>query len=397
MSEAELTAARVAPRIAVRCETWREFAERYADDIASGGMYLSHASPPEVLSQVEVVLQLPEVIEISLRARVVQVLNAEQAASMSKQPGMGLELLDIDADRKRQVMQLIEFARWQGTNPEASFTRTLLELSPPMAPAEVGYRLSMLPAAPSARGDSRPMMPAQTSPVRAPSSPVNPRAEAAAAALRRSLTPPSGRAAMRDSSAPPGLRTSSVPPVRRSSLPPQPSAAGRTSNVSLPAASARSTASLPAAAAKTARSGTSMPAVTSKSARSNPALPAAAHGGERPSRVPEPLPPAKPTDKVKLKLVLTHVAHKHYEEAIRVTREMLEGNAGDPEAMLWQALACARLALQRTDDDAAFTYYEQILRIDPEHREAREFVRTHQRDKKLNSIPFGRYFTTKKK
>jgi tetratricopeptide (TPR) repeat protein len=119
-------------------------------------------------------------------------------------------------------------------------------------------------------------------------------------------------------------------------------------------------------------------------------LAAAAHGGEA-------QPPARPTDKVKLKLVLTHIAHKHYEAAIRVTREMLDGNPGDPEALLWQALACARLALQRGDDDAAFTYYEQILRIDPEHREAREFVRAQQRDKKLNSLPFGRYFTHKKK
>lgn len=409
VSEAERKA-QVAPRIAVRCETWREFAERYADDIASGGLYLGLASPPELLSLVEVVLQLPEAVEIALRARVVQVLSSEQAANIGKQPGVGLELLDIDAERKRQVMQLIEFARWQGSSndPRASFARTLLELSPSMAPAEVGHRLSMLPGAPAGRSDSRPVMPAQTAPARAPSGPVNPRAEAAAAALRRSLTPPGGRAAVRDSSVPPGMRTSSMPPARRSSLPPQPTAAGRTSNVALPAMSARSTASMPAAAPKSSRSGTSLPAVSARSNTSIPAaapkpgrsgasLPAAANSGDRPSRAPEPQLPPKPTDKVKLKLALTHVAHKHYEEAIRVTREMLESNPGDPEAMQWQALACARLALQRSDDDAAFTYYEQILRIDPEQREAREFVRTHQRDKKLNSIPFGRYFTTKKK
>jgi hypothetical protein len=149
------------------------------------------------------------------------------------------------------------------------------------------------------------------------------------------------------------------------------------SGTSLPAATARSTASMPA----TARSGTS--------------LPAAAVGGERSPRVPEA--PPRPTDKAKLKLALTHVAHKHYEAAIRVTREMLDENPGDPTATQWQALSCARLALQRDDDDAAFTYYEQILGIDPEHREARDFVRTHQRDKKLNSLPFGRYFTNKKK
>jgi hypothetical protein len=398
VSEAELTPAAVAPRIAVRCESWREFAERYADDIASGGMYLSHASPPAVLSLVEVVLQLPEATEIALRARVVQVLSADQAASMGKPPGMGLELLDIDAERKRQVMQLIEFARWQGASgdPKSSFARTLLEVSPSMPAAEVGYRLSMLPEAPKGRSDSRPSIPAQTVPTRAPSGPIPQRAEAAAAALRRSLTPPGGRNAVRESSAPrrpdsaaPDVRPSSMPPVR-SSRPPQPAAAGgRASKVSLPAA-------------KTSHSSGSLPAVSTagtppaRARRVSSASLPAANGGERPSRVPD-APPPKPTDKRKLKAVLTHVAHKHYEEAIRATREMLDDNPGDPEAMLWQALSCARLALQREDDDAALTYYEQIMRIDPEHREAREFVRTHQRDKKLNSIPFGRYFTTKKK
>jgi hypothetical protein len=362
-----------------------------------------------VLSLVEVVLQLPEATEISLRARVVHVLNADQAASMGKPPGMGLELLDIDPERKRQVMQLIEFARWQGASgdPQSSFARTLLELSPSMPPAEVGYRLSMLPDAPKRRSESRTSIP-QAAPERAPSGPIPQRAETAAAALRRSLTPPGGRAAVRESSVP--RRPDSAPlgvganatPRTRSSCPPQPTAAGRrASSVSLPAATTATTAttarsSVSTPAASTASSSASLPAEPSRTrGGSNGSLPAA-NGGERPSRVPE-APPAKPTDKLKLKTVLTHVAHKHYEEAIRAAREMLEDNPGDPAATLWQALSCARLALQRDDHDAAFTYYEQILRVDPEHREAREFVRTQQRDKKLNSIPFGRYFTTKKK
>ena len=121
-------------------------------------------------------------------------------------------------------------------------------------------------------------------------------------------------------------------------------------------------------------------------------LPAAGRpGGEQP-----PAPPAKPTDQVKLKLVLSNFAHKHYEAALGVTREMLEQNPGDPQALRWQALCNARMALMRKEEAQARTHYEQVLVYDPDHREAREFVRTHLRDKRLSSLPFGRYFTKKK-
>jgi hypothetical protein len=112
--------------------------------------------------------------------------------------------------------------------------------------------------------------------------------------------------------------------------------------------------------------------------------------------IPSGVAPAKPTDQQKLKLVLTNVAHKHYEAALAVTREMLAENPGDPQALRWQAMCCARLALQRGEPQAARGFYEQLLQLDPNHREAREFIRVHERDRKLNALPFGRYFTKKK-
>jgi hypothetical protein len=94
--------------------------------------------------------------------------------------------------------------------------------------------------------------------------------------------------------------------------------------------------------------------------------------------------------------VLTNFAHKHYDAALRVTREMLQANPGDPQVLRWQSMCNARLALARNDDTGAVEHYEQALQYGEDNREAREFVRNHQREKKLNSLPFGRYFTKKK-
>lgn len=332
------------PLLRVRCASWREFAESYADDIASGGMYVASAAAFDLLSTIDVIMQLPEATEINLRARVVHVLGPEQASQQGKRPGLGLELIDVDPERKRQIVQLIEFARWQGASddPKTSFARTLLELSPSLPPKELGRRLSQLPGPnvpnlPPRRGESRPITPANPTPSPWPSSAVR---------AARSLTPPSSR-----------------PPERLSSRPPQ--------------------AGTPEATARPRRqSSQNMPGV-------NVAQPS--------SSVSQSLPtPAKPTDQAKLKLVLSNFAHKHFEAALAVTREMLEQNPGDPQALRWQALCNARIALLRKEEAQACSFYEQVLMYDPDHREAREFVRTHQRDKKLSSLPFGRYFTKKK-
>jgi hypothetical protein len=111
----------------------------------------------------------------------------------------------------------------------------------------------------------------------------------------------------------------------------------------------------------------------------------------------QPLPPPKPTDLNRLKIVLNSLAHKHFEDAAREAREMLIDNPGDPQVLKWQAVCCARISLSRNDPAGALEYYEKVLRYDESNREARDFVKTFQREKKLNAIPFGRYFTTKKK
>jgi hypothetical protein len=309
-------------QLLVYCQTWLEFIERYASDLRTGGLYVATDDPPPLLTALDVRLQLPEATELVLRARVVQVLSDEQAHTVGKARGVGLELADMDPDRKRQIAQLLEFAQWQGeqNDPNASFTRMLLEMSPSLPAAEVGYRLSLLPGA-------------------SPRSSDNPAAVAArrlAANTNSSRSPETGRT---EPISRQRMRAASGPLAKR---PPSEAPAPVTQQ---------------------------------------PAAPAA---------------PPRASDPLLLKRLLSEFAHKHYDAALRTSREMLASNPGDPQALRWQHMCDARLARARNDEAGAADHYALALAYDEENREAREYVRTHRRDKKLNSIPFGRYFTKKK-
>jgi uncharacterized protein (TIGR02266 family) len=347
-------------QLLVHCETWLDFIEHYASDLRKGGLFVATDAPPPVLTALDVRLQLPEATELVLRARVVQVLSDEQARSVGKARGVGLELTDLDAERKRQIAQLLEFARWQGeqNDPNASFTRMLLEMSPSLPPAEVGYRLSMLPgAAPRSADKPSPTRRAASGPI------AMPRASDAA----RSLEPGSHQRLKATTATP----TSPPPAAEETARASRAPGAGRASQApasQLPAADRASHTDKPMAADKAAAT----------------------------DKAQAPAVPPKPSDPILLKRLLSEVAHKHYEAALRTAREMLEGNPGDPQAQRWLHMCDARIARARNDDAAAAEHYALALPFDEDNREAREFVRNHRRDRKLNSIPFGRYFTKKK-
>ena len=391
------------PQLLVRCETWREFVEQYANDVSSGGMFVATDMQPEALSTLDVHLQLPEATEIVLRARIVHVLSAEHASMQGKAQGVGLELLDLDAERKRQLYQLIEFARWQGASndPNASFARTLLEISTSMPPAEVGQRLSLLPGAGPRPGDS--------------SSSLQRTSISSSNLKRTSISTSQLERSDASSSNVKAARVGSGTPEQTGSGSDHPGQTGMSSSNLKATSTSAANIKRSGDSARLPRRGDSVK-ITALSAESSSATKAQASDAKRPSDAAEPraasvsntnlkaandvvAPPAtppKPTDQVKLKLALTEFAHKHYEAALRTTREMLESNPGDPQALRWQHMCHARLALARNDALAAADQYEQALAYDEDNREAREFVRNTRRDKKLNSLPFGRYFTKKK-
>lgn len=358
------------PVVQVHCHSWRAFADAYAQDLSSGGMYVHHAEPLPLLSMLDVRLSLPESTEVVMRGRVVQVLMSPQAEQHGRPPGIAVELCDLDAERKRQIAQMIAFARTQAVDddPHKSFARTLLELSPSIPPSEVAQRLSRPPSGvmEAPRADSRAVAPKPPANANATSTSASNIAAQAMSSRGSSQSIPITRQLSSPAAA--ALRARQI--SQSLSVPPQ----SRSSSSAIRAQPQARPLTEPTAPTSPAESGQVLKA----------SAPAATSGTPRPS------------DEHLLKQVLSNVAHKHYDAALRITHEMLASNPGDLQALRWQATCHARSAVARTDLGSACLHYEHLLRLDAENREAREFVRAYEREKKLNSLPFGRYFTKKK-
>lgn len=316
MSTTDLRPNSQGPTIPLQCSSWSSFAERYVDDLARGALCIPHGESLPLLSPVTVYLSLPEALDVTLGARVVQVLTGAHAEPFGGRYALALEL-ELDAETKRQLAQLVEFARTQknGDDEQSSFTHAMLEHTPSLPPRELGLRLSLLPTAAPKRSLAAPAPPA--------SSESGYRHTAAAARLSSDET------------------TRPISPSR------------------------------------------TMRAIRGKGTDLNAPPPQAAE------------PPPAP-DPNKIKALLSNVARKQYDAALRITNELLEANPADRQAQRWRALCYARIALSRNDNVLAAQAYETILEIDPSDREARDFLKAHERTKKLESLPFGRFFTKKK-
>jgi uncharacterized protein (TIGR02266 family) len=285
----------------VECESWVEFAEVYATDVSQGGMFIATDEPPPILSEIGIKIRLPEGHEIALRANVVHVLSAEQAAREGRPPGVGVQFVELDPMRRQQIYQLVEFARWEGTSgqPSSSYATHMFEVSASMPPSQV---LRALPedqvGAPN---------PAEAAP----------RASSAAGAA-------------------------SMPPAKIRTKPSMRSPVGE-----------------------------------------------GAHKADGPSM------PPKPSDPAKLKLGMTHLAHKHYDQAVKTFEQMLRDNAGDRTAQQWLQITHARARLKANDEEGAVAHYKKALEAAEDNHEARKFVRAFASKKRLSAIPFGRYFVKK--
>jgi uncharacterized protein (TIGR02266 family) len=343
----------------VRCDSWNEFVQHYATDISQGGMFIVTDDPPELLSDIEVQMSLPEGHDVMLRAQVVHVIDKAQAERDGRPAGIGVQFLDLDPVRKAQIHQLVEFARWEGATgrPQASLASRMFEAAASLPPAKLVEALpSQPPATASARGSVRAMARTEPAPASVPAKPRPTRAAEARATTRAtSLTPAPNRAV----SLTPAAGT--VPPTVGSAAPP----AGSTE---------------PAAASPTAPPTGATPTADPAATGSQP--PAARTTG-------------KPLDTEKLKMGMTHLAHRRFLEAINVFSELSSESPQDPQPVLWRALARARLKLKDGDEAGAAEHYAQVLAIDEHNREARKFVREHGQKKRLQSLPFGRYFLKK--
>lgn len=314
----------------VSCPSWGEFVQLYGADVSQGGMFIITEDPPPILSTVEVKLGLPEGHEILLAGRVVHVISVEQAKLEGRDPGVGLEFQDLDFERKMQIQQLVEFAQTQGQNPNASFSRHLLEVSPSQPPGKILESLPP-PAPPSSVPAS--VMPSERTPARVSQPP-------------RSSRP---AVSMRSSSTPTAAPASSAPPARAST----------------PEVSAEDT-------------------------------------GEHvlPSDVPDDAARlssgSRGSDPQKLKLGMTHLSYKRFAQAQRTFEALLAIEPNDREAKKWLLITRARQCLSKNNEDAAAEAYKELLEVDEANHEARKFVRTFHVNRRISSLPFGRYFVKKK-
>jgi len=105
--------------------------------------------------------------------------------------------------------------------------------------------------------------------------------------------------------------------------------------------------------------------------------------------------PPKPTDPAQVKLGMTHIAHKQFAQAIKTFEAILRDSPGDRQVLHWMHIAHARLRLKSKDEAGAAEHYQKALEALEDNHEARKFVRQYSTKKRLNSIPFGRYFVKK--
>jgi Tfp pilus assembly protein PilZ len=347
MSDSERKEKRYAANQAllVKCETWGAFAQSYAADVSQGGMFILTDDPPPLLSSIDVKMGLPEGHEMVLHGRVVHVITLAQAQAEGRQAGVGVEFQEIEPEFKAQIHHLVEFARWEGGNPNASFSKHLSDVSLSQPPARLmeslrppGARASGTPAA-EASATSQSHARRKEELLRAESS-----FSSSAIAMPTGDLDSDGRSAS-SAPAPAALGGSSAPAPRASDAP---------SRSSLPVDSA--TVDAPARAS------------------------GAPQGG----------------DSVALKVGMTHISYKRYAQAVKAFEDMLRRHPGHREAQKWMFLAQARQHQSKGNDEAAAQAYQHMLEIDESNREARKFVREFHTQKRLSALPFGRYFVKKK-
>jgi hypothetical protein len=111
--------------------------------------------------------------------------------------------------------------------------------------------------------------------------------------------------------------------------------------------------------------------------------------------VPASQGPSQPLDHEKMKLGMTHLAHKRFSQALQVFAELARDSHAEPQPHLWLSLTHARIRLRDNDEAGAAEHYRRVLAIDEGHHEARKFVRDYHSKRRLSAIPFGRYFLKK--
>jgi hypothetical protein len=304
---------------------------------------------------------------------VVHVLDATRAAADGRDPGVGVQFLQLDVQRKAQIYQLVEYARWEGSSGGASLASRMFEVSASLPPSKI---MEALPPDP-----------------RVAQPPVASRRPKAASVSSEPKTQPSqSAAASAGGGARRGGSSASTPagkPVASGRPRPQGSKAPTPLPGSIPM---KAPTPLPGSIPAGAKAPTPLPGSVQMPS-TPPNASAAGNSGAPEAQAPQA--PSQPLDLEKLKLGMTHLAHKRFDQALKLFGEIARDSHADPQAHTWLALTQARIKLRDDDEAGAAEHYRRVLAFDEGHHEARKFVREYHSKRRLSALPFGRYFVKK--
>lgn len=93
---------------AVHYKNEKTFIETYIKDISMGGLFIKTNVFPNINSEVLIKLYPPHSYNpIEITGRVVHIIDEEKARKMGKDPGFGVEFLDMDKEKKSSIEAII--------------------------------------------------------------------------------------------------------------------------------------------------------------------------------------------------------------------------------------------------------------------------------------------------
>ena len=134
--------------IAIACEQWGEFIELYTKDISHGGMFVQTPDPPPLHTQVTIHMRVPSttVRELRITGEVIHVVSAELAARTGMAAGFGLQLVNITPARRRLLELVVEHARAVEAGHVSAARRTSSELERSASASSSALRLCLTDA-----------------------------------------------------------------------------------------------------------------------------------------------------------------------------------------------------------------------------------------------------------
>lgn len=109
---------RVLTEIKLKFKTTNGFIQKYTEDISKGGVFIKTNKPLPFDTRVKVLVELPDSKQIELTGKVVYILNEKDAKAMMRNPGMGVQFIDVPPEIMKKLEEFIEEIKVKKLNGE---------------------------------------------------------------------------------------------------------------------------------------------------------------------------------------------------------------------------------------------------------------------------------------